>query len=114
MKKTIRIKESQLNDVIKKVIKEQAGQVMTSGPSPEQITGSPESENPSSEAEGPNFDEFKECAKKLLDQGVTIGNLVDQLVELHMAEPDTEEGPKGDTESGVEPEAPMNESKKKK
>jgi hypothetical protein len=114
MKKTIRIKESQLNDVIKKVIKEQAGQVMTSGPSPDQISGSPESENPSSEAEGPNFDEFKECAKKLLDQGVTIGNLVDQLIELHMAEPETEKEPDPDAGGGVEPEAPMNESKRRK
>jgi hypothetical protein len=113
MKKTIRIKESQLNDVIKKVIKEQ--QEMTAGPSPEQITGTPESDDPSAPSEdGPNFEEFKNCAKTLLDQGVTIGDLVDQLIDAQSAEPETEEEPNPDTEGGVEPEAPMNESRKKK
>lgn len=112
MKKTIRIKESQLNEVIKKVIKEQE-QEMSTGPNPAEMTGAPEDEAPA-ENEGPNFEEFKTCAKTLLDQGVTIGNLVDQLIEAQNAEPETEEEPNPDTEGGVEPEAPMNESKKKK
>jgi hypothetical protein len=113
MKKTIRIKESQLNDVIKKVIKEQ--QEMTTGPDADQITGSPESDNPTAPSEeGPNFEEFVACAKTLLDQGVTIGDLVDQLVNAQGAEPETEEEPTPDTEGGVEPEAPMQESRKRK
>lgn len=114
MKKTVRIKESQLNDIIKKVIKEQGEpQVMTTGPSAEQIAGSPDSENPSSEAE-PNFEEFISCAKTLLDQGVSIGELVDQLLDAQEAEPEAEEEPNPEVPGGVEPGAPMNESKKGK
>ena len=115
MKKTVRIKESQLDSIIKKVIKEQEQQISTTGPDAEQITGSPESEA-TPENQGPDFEEFKRCAKGLLGQGVTIGNLVDQLLEAKEAEPEEDENgkPEGnpDTEGGVEPDAPMNEGRK--
>lgn len=114
MKKTVRIKESQLNDIIKKVIKEQE-QEMSTGPDPSQMTGDPQNDEPT-EDEGPNFEEFINCAKTLLDQGITIGALVDQLLDAQNAEPESEEGapePEPDTEGGVEPEAPMNESRKR-
>jgi len=113
MKKTIRIKESQLNDVIKKVIKEQ--QEMTAGPSPEQITGAPESDNPTAPGEdGPDFTQFSECVKTLLGQGVTIGDMVNKMVEANGEGAETEEEPNPDAEGGVEPEVPMNESRRRR
>jgi hypothetical protein len=111
MKKTVRIKESQLNNIIKKVIKEQE-QEMSTGPDPSQMAGAPEDETP---AEGsPNFEEFINCAKTLLDQGTTIGELVDELVNSQNIEPESESEPNPDEEGGIEPEAPMNESKKRR
>lgn len=108
MKKVVKIKESQLNDIIKKVLKEQEGQVMNTGPSPEQTTGMVDNETPDMSSEGPNFEQFIGCAKELLDQGVTIGNLVDQLLDAQESEPESSVEPTPDTEGGVEPEVPMN------
>jgi len=113
MKKTVRIRESQLNDIIRRVIKEQGEDQFMTGQNPEQMSGSPEDETPA-ESEGPNFEEFVNCAKTLLDQGVTVGELVDQLLNAQNAEPETEEEPTPDTEGGVEPEAPMNESRRRR
>jgi len=112
MKKVVKIKESQLNDIIKKVIKEQEGQVMNTGPSPEQATGMVDNETPDMADEGPNFEQFIGCAKELLDQGVTVGNLVDQLLDAQEADP--VEDPEGQnpldqsSENGIEPEVPVN------
>ena len=67
MKRVVKITESQLNDMIKKVMTEQEGQVMNTGPSPEQMVGSADGETdaaPHAE-EGPNFEEFVNCAKEL-------------------------------------------------
>ena len=77
MKRVVKIKESQLNDIIKKVIKEQEGQVMNTGPSPEQVSGTPDDGVEDMASEGPDFGQFIECAKGLLEQGVTVGELVD-------------------------------------
>ena len=110
MKRVVKIKESQLNDIIKKVIKEQEGQVLNTGPSPEQMVGAPDDGNPDMASEGPDFNQFIGSAKELLDQGVTVGELVDQLLDAQETEP-TDEAPiepNPDTEGGVEPEVPMN------
>ena len=112
MKKVVKIKESQLNEIIKKVIKEQEGQVMNTGPSPEQVGGMVDGESntePMSD-EAPNFEQFINCAKELLDQGVTVGNLVDQLLDAQEGEVEGENPieTNPDTEGGIEPEVPMN------
>jgi len=111
-KRIVKIKESQLNEIINKVIKEQeSAQVMTTGPSAEQTVGTPEGENDSEPMtnEGPDFTEFVGCAKELMNQGVTIGNLIDQVLEAEEAEPENGEMmPNPDTEGGVDPNAPMN------
>jgi len=115
MKKTVRIKESQLNDIIKKVIKEQEGQVMNTGPSPEQVVGTPDTGGEDMSTDAPNFEQFIECAKELLSQGVTIGNLIDQVLDAQEAEPEEGEPvPEPDTEGGIEPEAPMMENRKRR
>jgi len=84
---------------------------MNTGPSPEQASGMVDDDSstePMSE-EGPNFEQFIGCAKELLDQGVTVGNLVDQLLEAQDAEPEESPvEPTPDTEGGIEPEVPMN------
>ena len=110
MKRVVKIKESQLNNIIKKVIKEQEGQVLNTGPSPEQIAGTPDSGSEDLATDGPNFAEFLGCAKELLDQGVTVGNLVDQLLDAQETEVEDEAPiePTPDTEGGIEPEVPMN------
>lgn len=110
MKRVVKIRESQLNDIIKKVIKEQEGQVLNTGPSPEQMVGTPDDGNPDMASEGPDFTQFIECAKSLLEQGVSVGELVDQLLDAQEAEPvdDAPIEPTPDTEGGVEPEVPMN------
>jgi hypothetical protein len=111
MKRVVKIRESQLNDIIKKVIKEQEGQVLNTGPSPEQMTGAPEDGNADMATEGPDFTQFLECATALIEQGVTIGNLVDQLLDAGEGEPEPEEGEPmatPDAEGGIEPEVPMN------
>ncbi|HUU87925.1 MAG TPA: hypothetical protein VMX17_09240 [Candidatus Glassbacteria bacterium] len=110
MKRVVKIKESQLNDIIKKVIKEQEGQVMNTGPSPEQVTGTPDAGGEDMATEGPDFEQFIGCAKELLDQGVTVGELVDQLLEAQESEPeDVEEpiAPNPEVDGGIEPEIPM-------
>lgn len=110
MKRVVKLKESQLNEIIKNVIKEQEGQVMNTGPSPEQMVGTADGETDAAPHadEGPNFDEFINCAKELLAQDVTIGNLVDQLLD---AQNEPEEEPMGEptpeAEGGLEPEVPM-------
>ena len=111
MKRVVKITESQLNDMIKKVMTEQEGQVMNTGPSPEQMVGSADGETdaaPHAE-EGPNFEEFVNCAKELMAQDVTVGNLVDQILE-DQNEPEAEEPmgePTPEAEGGLEPEVPM-------
>jgi hypothetical protein len=110
MKRVVKIKESQLNDIIKKVISEQE-QVMTTGPSPEQISGTPEADAGEPIAdEGPNFNEFINCAKELLDQGVTIGNLIDQVLDAQEDndEEDVEDLPAPNPEvDGASPDTPI-------
>jgi len=109
MKKVVKITEGQLNDIIKKVIKEQEAQVMNTGQSPEQTSGAADQGAESISNEGPNFNEFINCAKELLDQGVTIGNLVDQILEVQ-DEPEEESittMPGDGVEGGTEPEMPV-------
>lgn len=110
MKKVVRITESQLNDIVKKVITEQE-QVMTTGPSPEQISGTPDTgANEPIADEGPNFNEFINCAKELLDQGVTIGNLIDQILDAQEdnEEEDVEDLPSPNPEvDSVSPDTPI-------
>jgi len=110
MKNVVRITENQLNEIIRKVIKEQEGQVMNTGPSPEQMVGTPDQGTEPIADEGPNFGEFINCAKELLDQGVTVGNLVDQILEAQDA-PEEEEAdttiPGDGVQGGTEPEMPM-------
>lgn len=86
--KVIRLTNSKLNEMIKRVIQEQEEeQVGTTGPETGEITGSPNDESGE-----PNFDEFLECARTLLDQGVTIGTLVDKMMETENTEPEVEPG----------------------
>jgi len=114
MKKTVRIKESQLNEIIKNVLKEQGdAQVMTTGPSAEQMSGIPDEQTPENE-EGPDFGEFQNCANALLSQGVSVGELVDKIIEAQNEEPESDIEPNPDIEGGIQPETPMNESKKRK
>lgn len=109
MKRVVKIKESQLNEIIKKVIKEQEGQVLNTGPSPEQVAGTPDNDTEDIASDGPDFGQFIQCATELLEQGVTIGNLVDQLLEAQESDPEAgeiEPGPETGIESGLEPEIP--------
>ena len=82
MKKVIKLTESELNKIIKKVMSEQEGQVMNTGPSPEQMLGTEDGETDAEPhaQEGPDFEQFLNCAKDLLAQDVTIGDLVDKIV----------------------------------
>jgi hypothetical protein len=97
MKKIVRLTDSKLNSIIKKVLKEQEDeQFATTGPNPEEIAGAPEGE----EGGEPNFESFLSAAQELMGQGVTIGNLVDKLCEakeepepeVEPTEPETEQG----------------------
>lgn len=110
-KNVVKITEAQLNDIIKKVIKEQEAQVMNTGPSPEQVAGTPDQGAEAISDEGPNFGEFINCAKDLLNQGVTVGNLVDQILEAQEGseEDDDVTGtmPGDGVEGGTEPEMPV-------
>ena len=94
-KKIVRISESELNKVIKNVLREQEDQFM-SDVDPTKMSGGPE------ETSEPNFEEFIGCAQALLTQGVTIGQLVDKLIE-------GEESQESETEPEVEenPEVPV-------
>jgi hypothetical protein len=86
MKKVIKLTNSELNKVIKKVIKEQEEQQFgTTSPAPEEIAG----EAPEEEGGEPNYDAFLSAAQELLGQGLTIGNLVDKLCESK-EEPESE------------------------
>lgn len=86
MKKVIRLTDSKLNSIIKKVLKEQEDeQVSTTGPAPEGITGSPEDEGGE-----PNFEAFLSAAQELLGQGLTVGNLVDKICEAQKGEEEPE------------------------
>ena len=94
-KRIVRISESQLDKVIKNVLKEQEDQFMSD------VDQSKMSDGPEETSE-PNFDEFIGCAQALLTQGVIIGALVDKLIE-------GEESQEGETEPEVEenPEVPV-------
>lgn len=108
-KKVVKINENQLNDIIKKVIEEQEGQVMNTGPSAEQIAGTPDNDTEDIASDEPNFSEFIGCAKELMNQGVTVGNLVDKLLEAddeeEMVEPEDNTIP--EPQGGVGPETPV-------
>lgn len=94
MTKVIKLTNRELNKLIKQVIQEQEEeQVGMTGPEPEEITGSPQDEDSN---EG-DFEEFLAAAKDLLGQGITIGNLVDKLINSQSPE---------EPEPEVEPTAP--------
>ena len=44
-------------------------------------------DNFTTEVDAPDFENFKMCSKKLLDDGVSIGKLVDELIKLPKVEP---------------------------
>lgn len=98
MKKVIRLTDSKLNSLIKKVLKEQEeNQVGTTGPAPEEITGSPEDEGGE-----PNFDAFLAAAQELMGQGATIGDLVDKICEAQQGEEEPKVEPtEPETEQGI-------------
>jgi hypothetical protein len=108
-KRVVKINEAQLNDIIQKVIQEQEAQVMNTGPSAEQIAGTPDNDTEDIASEEPNFADFIGCAKELMNQGVTIGNLVDKLLEADDEEEAPEEDPLAspEVEGGVAPETPV-------
>ncbi len=86
MRKVIKLTDSKLNSIIKKVLKEQEEeQLGTTGPAPEEISGSPEDEGGE-----PNFDAFVAAAQELMGQGISIGTLIDKIL--------------GSEEGGEEPE----------
>lgn len=109
MKRVIKLTESDLNGIIKKVISEQEGQVMNTGPSPEQMVGTADGDATEPHAEeGPDFEQFLNCAKDLLAQDVTIGDLVDKIIDaqgdVESEEPEIEPTP--EVEDGLTPEVP--------
>jgi len=86
MKKVIKLTDSKLHSLIHRIIKEQEeNQIMSTGPEPEEITGSPEEEGGE-----PNFDAFISAAQELLGQGMTVGNLVDKICEAQKGEEEPE------------------------
>lgn len=94
MKRKVRITETQLNTIIKKALKEQQDdQIMGTGPSPEEVTGSPEGE----ETGEPDFEAFVSSGKELMSQGITLGNLIDKLNETE-EEPEPESGEPSEVE----------------
>lgn len=105
MKRIVRLSETELNKIIKNLIKEQDEDQFMSDQNPEQMSGGLNDETAEPEEDEANFDEFLGCAKKLMDQGITIGNLVDKLLEVGEEpeeEPETPESTPGqDTNSGV-------------
>lgn len=91
MKKIVRLTDSKLSALIKKVLKEQEDeQFSTTGPNPEEVAG--DAQKPEENGE-PNFEAFISAAQELLGQGITIGNLVDKLCEAkdEESEPETSE-----------------------
>lgn len=95
MKKIIRLTERELNNIIKNVISEQDEDQYMTDQNPEQMAGGLNDEP--GEGEETNFDEFVQCAQALISKGVTIGELVDKLLE-------TEEGSEDETEPEAETE----------
>jgi hypothetical protein len=88
--RVIKLTDSKLNNIIKKVLREQEeNQVMSTGPSPEEVTGAPEPE----ENGELNFDTFMDAARKLLNQGHTVGELVDKILEAQGNEEEPEVEP---------------------
>jgi hypothetical protein len=121
MKRIIKLTETELNKIISKIIKEQEEDQFMTDKNPEQMAGG--TEDDPSEGGEPNYEEFLTCAKTLLDQGATIGNLVDKLVEGQgneesEAEPEPEAEPEdntgGESELAPQPQGGMSESRKKK
>jgi hypothetical protein len=116
MKRKVRITESQLNDIIKKALKEQEkpedDQFMT-GVDQEKMAGGPED---SEEGGEPNFEAFLSSAQELMGQGITIGALVDKLCEAKESESEPEAEPEVEPQGvpQTEPDANMSESKKRK
>lgn len=79
--RVVKLTNDRLNKIIKKVIREQQeDQVATTGPKPEEVAGSPEEDNE------PNFEGFINAAQELIGQGVTIGDLVDKLIDAQGSE----------------------------
>lgn len=105
-KKVVKINESQLNEIIKKVIEEQEAQVMNTGPSAEQIAGTPDNDTEDMTTDEPNFSDFIGCAKELMNQGVTVGQLVDKMLEAE-EEPEGEEEPLVAPEDSVDVQPPV-------
>lgn len=97
MKKVIKLTDSKLNSIIKKVLKEQQdAQVSTTGPAPEEVTGSPEAEGGE-----PNFDAFISAAQELMSQGITIGALVDKICESKETEEPEVEPTEPEADQGI-------------
>ncbi len=93
--RVVKLTDSRLNSIIKKVLREQEeNQVMSTGPSPEEVTGAPGPE----ENDESNFDAFVGAARELLNQGHTVGELVDKILEA--------QGDEEEPEPEVEPTEP--------
>ena len=114
MKKKVRITETQLNNIIKKALKEQEEDQFMTGVDQEKMAGGPEDEA-GQEGGEPDYEAFMGAAQELMSQGITIGNLVDKLCEAKETEPEPEAEPEGEPEPTPEPEpnANLSESKKK-
>jgi len=105
MKRKVRITETQLNDIIKKALKEQEEDQFMTGVDPTKMAGGPEDEDGAPEEGGePDYSAFMTAAQELMGQGITIGNLVDKLCEDKDAEAEPEVNPEEEPE--VEPEVP--------
>jgi len=115
MKRKVRITETQLNDIIKKALKEQEEDQFMTGVDQEKMAGGPEDEA-GEEGGEPDYAAFMSAAQELMSQGITIGNLVDKLCEAKEAEPEPEAEPEVEPEAEpkVDPMANMAESKKRK
>lgn len=87
MRRIVRLSNTDLNKMIKRVLKEQEDQYGTTGPAPEEITGVA----PEEEGGEPNYEAFLSAANELLGQGLTIGDLVDKLCENKESEPEATE-----------------------
>lgn len=96
MKRIVKLTDSKLNSIIKKVLKEQEDQYMGTGPAPEDVTGAPEEEGGE-----PDFEAFLSAAQELMSQGITIGNLVDKLCESKETEEPEVEPTEPETEQGI-------------
>lgn len=97
MKRVIKLTDSKLNSIIKKILKEQEDQYMGTGPEPEEVTGAPEGEKGGE----PNFEAFLSAAQELMGQGITIGNLVDKLCESKETEEPEVEPTEPESDQGI-------------